>query len=161
MAVRTRLHQDQRIEFRIGVHLGDVVEESDGDLMGRRRQYRGEVGGNPKPGRFVFPRRLPASESTARSRHRRSGSDAAKEHCEPIRVYSLEVDKPLRPSAPKNPPRRASRSWFCRSPISEAARSRSLSSRRHGEPDNDLSRFEGRSLIARNTRSPTRANRST
>ena len=25
---------DKRIEFRIGVHLGDVVKESDGDLMG-------------------------------------------------------------------------------------------------------------------------------
>ncbi|MER9390984.1 MULTISPECIES: adenylate/guanylate cyclase domain-containing protein [unclassified Mesorhizobium] len=26
--------QERRIEFRIGIHLGDVVEESDGDLMG-------------------------------------------------------------------------------------------------------------------------------
>ena len=26
--------QRRRIEFRIGIHLGDVVEESDGDLMG-------------------------------------------------------------------------------------------------------------------------------
>src|ERR1700731_2923054 len=25
---------NKRIEFRIGIHLGDVVEESDGDLMG-------------------------------------------------------------------------------------------------------------------------------
>jgi adenylate cyclase len=25
---------DRRIELRVGVHLGDVVEESDGDLMG-------------------------------------------------------------------------------------------------------------------------------
>src|SRR6201993_2999151 len=25
---------ERRIEFRVGVHLGDVVEESDGDLMG-------------------------------------------------------------------------------------------------------------------------------
>ena len=25
---------DRRIEFRIGIHLGDVVEEGDGDLMG-------------------------------------------------------------------------------------------------------------------------------
>ena len=25
---------DKRIQFRIGIHLGDVVEESDGDLMG-------------------------------------------------------------------------------------------------------------------------------
>ena len=24
----------RRIEFRVGIHLGDVVEESDGDLMG-------------------------------------------------------------------------------------------------------------------------------
>jgi adenylate cyclase len=28
------LPQERRIEFRVGVHLGDVVEESDGDLMG-------------------------------------------------------------------------------------------------------------------------------
>ena len=26
--------EDRRIEFRIGIHVGDVVEESDGDLMG-------------------------------------------------------------------------------------------------------------------------------
>ena len=25
---------ERRIEFRIGIHLGDVVEEADGDLMG-------------------------------------------------------------------------------------------------------------------------------
>jgi hypothetical protein len=25
---------DKRIEFRVGIHLGDVVEESEGDLMG-------------------------------------------------------------------------------------------------------------------------------
>jgi hypothetical protein len=28
------LPPERRIEFRIGVHLGDVVEEADGDLMG-------------------------------------------------------------------------------------------------------------------------------
>ena len=26
--------EDRRIEFRVGIHVGDVVEESDGDLMG-------------------------------------------------------------------------------------------------------------------------------
>jgi class 3 adenylate cyclase len=25
---------ERRIEYRVGIHLGDVVEESDGDLMG-------------------------------------------------------------------------------------------------------------------------------
>ena len=28
------LPAERRIEFRIGIHLGDVVEEADGDLMG-------------------------------------------------------------------------------------------------------------------------------
>jgi hypothetical protein len=28
------LPPDRRIDFRIGIHLGDIVEESDGDLMG-------------------------------------------------------------------------------------------------------------------------------
>jgi adenylate cyclase len=28
------LQPDRRIEFRVGVHLGDVVEEADGDIMG-------------------------------------------------------------------------------------------------------------------------------
>jgi hypothetical protein len=28
------LPEDRRIQFRVGVHVGDVVEESDGDLMG-------------------------------------------------------------------------------------------------------------------------------
>ena len=28
------LPPDRRIEFRVGIHLGDIVEESDGDLMG-------------------------------------------------------------------------------------------------------------------------------
>jgi adenylate cyclase len=26
--------EDRRIQFRVGIHVGDVVEESDGDLMG-------------------------------------------------------------------------------------------------------------------------------
>ena len=30
----TGLPPERRIEFRIGIHLGDVVEEADGDLMG-------------------------------------------------------------------------------------------------------------------------------
>ena len=37
---------DKRIEFRIGIHLGDVVEESDGDLAdGRRRRHRRALAG--------------------------------------------------------------------------------------------------------------------
>jgi adenylate cyclase len=39
------LPPERRIEFRIGIHVGDVVEETDGDLMGMgstsRRGWRG------------------------------------------------------------------------------------------------------------------------
>ena len=41
--------QDRRIEFRIGIHLGDVVEESDGDLMGDGVNIAARLEGIAKP----------------------------------------------------------------------------------------------------------------
>ena len=42
--------QDRRIEFRIGIHLGDVVEESDGDLMGDGVNIAARLEGVAAPG---------------------------------------------------------------------------------------------------------------
>jgi adenylate cyclase len=44
------LPPDRRIEFRIGVHLGDVVEEADGDLMGDGVNIAARLEGIAKPG---------------------------------------------------------------------------------------------------------------
>jgi adenylate cyclase len=41
---------DKRIEFRLGIHLGDVVEESDGDLMGDGVNIAARLEGIAKPG---------------------------------------------------------------------------------------------------------------
>ena len=41
---------ERRIEFRIGIHLGDVVEESDGDLMGDGVNVAARLEGIAKPG---------------------------------------------------------------------------------------------------------------
>ena len=41
---------ERRIEFRIGVHVGDVVEESDGDLMGDGVNIAARLEGVAKPG---------------------------------------------------------------------------------------------------------------
>src|ERR1700722_18217560 len=41
---------DRRIDFRIGIHLGDVVEESDGDLMGDGVNIAARLEGIAKPG---------------------------------------------------------------------------------------------------------------
>jgi adenylate cyclase len=44
------LPTDRRIEFRIGIHLGDVVEESDGDLMGDGVNIASRLEGVAAPG---------------------------------------------------------------------------------------------------------------
>ncbi|TGQ37129.1 MULTISPECIES: adenylate/guanylate cyclase domain-containing protein [unclassified Mesorhizobium] len=40
---------DRRIEFRIGIHIGDIVEESDGDLMGDGINIAARLEGLAKP----------------------------------------------------------------------------------------------------------------
>ena len=42
--------EDRRIEFRVGIHVGDVVEESDGDLMGDGVNIAARLEGIAKPG---------------------------------------------------------------------------------------------------------------
>src|SRR5580658_9205684 len=42
--------EDRRIEFRVGIHVGDVVEESDGDLMGDGVNIAARLEGVAKPG---------------------------------------------------------------------------------------------------------------
>ena len=124
---------DKRIEFRIGIHLGDVVEESDGDLMGDGVNIAARLEGVAKPGGICI------SEDAYRQVKGRLdlavhdlGLKQLKNIAEPIRVYSLEVGAPAHatpaptPQRPKKPPRRASRWLFCRSPISAATRSRSI-----------------------------------
>ena len=44
------LPPERRIEFRVGVHLGDVVEEADGDLMGDGVNIAARLEGVCKPG---------------------------------------------------------------------------------------------------------------
>src|SRR4026209_408199 len=46
--------QDRRIEFRIGIHLGDVVEESDGDLMGEAVNIAARLEGIAAPGAIAL-----------------------------------------------------------------------------------------------------------
>jgi adenylate cyclase len=41
---------ERRIEFRVGIHLGDVVEEADGDLMGDGVNIAARLEGIAKPG---------------------------------------------------------------------------------------------------------------
>ena len=87
---------EKRIEFRVGIHLGDVVEESDGDLMGDGVNIAARLEGIAKPGAICL------SEDAYRQVKGRLDLAAAglgpthlKNIAEPIRVYSLDVDKPV------------------------------------------------------------------
>ena len=72
---------DRRIEFRVGIHLGDVVEEADGDLMGDGVNIAARLEGIAKPGRDLSLRgRLSPGQGAARSRGHRSRPDPAQEH---------------------------------------------------------------------------------
>ena len=86
------LPPERRIEFRVGIHLGDVVEESDGDLMGDGVNIAARLEGIAKPGAICL------SEDAYRQVKGRLdlmvsdlGQTELKNIAEPIRVYSLEV----------------------------------------------------------------------
>jgi TolB-like protein/class 3 adenylate cyclase len=94
---------EKHIEFRIGIHLGDVVEESDGDLMGDGVNIAARLEGIAKPGAICL------SEDAYRQVKGRLdlavsdlGPTELKNIADPIRVYSLQVGAPARAKpAPK------------------------------------------------------------
>jgi class 3 adenylate cyclase len=88
---------DKRIEFRIGIHLGDVVEESDGDLMGDGINIAARLEGVAKPGGICIS---DDAYRQVKSRLDLKVSDLGpvplKNIAEPMRAYSLEVGaKPM------------------------------------------------------------------
>ena len=104
---------DKRIEFRIGIHLGDVVEEIDGDLMGDGVNIAARLESVCEPGEICL------SEDAYRQVKGRLdlavtdlGQTQLKNIAEPIRVYSLRVGvsaqaKPAMPTAPPAPKKRS------------------------------------------------------
>ena len=99
---------ERRIEFRVGIHVGDVVEESDGDLMGDGVNIAARLEGIAKPGAICL------SEDVYRQVKGRLdlavtdlGPTQLKNIAEPIRVYSLDVGQPAQ-GKPVEPKRRSS-----------------------------------------------------
>ena len=89
------LPPERRIEFRIGIHLGDIVEESDGDLMGDGVNIAARLEGIAKPGAICL------SEDAYRQVKSRLdlavsdlGPTELKNIAEPVRDYSLQVGCP-------------------------------------------------------------------
>ena len=90
------LPPERRIEFRIGIHLGDVVEEADGDLMGDGVNVAARLEGICEPGGICL------SEDAYRQVKSRLelqvadlGPQSLKNIADPVRAYLLRQGAPL------------------------------------------------------------------
>jgi adenylate cyclase len=124
--------QERRIEFRVGIHLGDVVEEADGDLMGDGVNMAARLEGICAPGAICLSEQAYWQvKGRLDLAVRDLGPTQLKNIAESIRVYSLDVGQPAQakstPTVVTQKPRRASRWASCRSPTSAATRNRSIS----------------------------------
>src|ERR1700719_3397831 len=86
------LPPERRIEFRVGIHLGDVVEESDGDLMGDGVNIAARLEGIADPGGICL------SEDAYRQVRDRLkegftdlGEKELKNIARPVRVYAVKT----------------------------------------------------------------------
>ena len=107
------LPPERRIEFRVGIHLGDVVEEADGDLMGDGVNIAARLEGIAEPGAICL------SEDAYRQVSGRLdmavtdlGPTQLKNIERSIRVYSLQVGVPAqaKPATEAKPPESKKRS---------------------------------------------------
>ena len=152
------LPPERRIEFRVGIHLGDVVEEADGDLMGDGVNIAARLEGIAKPGAICL------SEDAYRQVKGRLdlavtdlGPTQLKNIAEPIRVYSLEVGQPAQakpapaPAPEKSAPPRLSIVVLPFANIGGDPEQEHFVDGVTESLTTDLSRIRGAVVIARNT----------
>ncbi len=96
------LPPERRIEFRVGIHLGDVVEESDGDLMGDGVNIAARLEGICEPGGICL------SEDAYRQVKSRLelqvadlGPQSLKNIADPVHAYLLRQGAPARQKSPQ------------------------------------------------------------
>src|SRR5580658_2126730 len=83
---------DRRIVFRIGIHLGDVVEESDGDLMGDSVNIAARLEGIAEPGGICL-----SEDAYRQVRDRLNeafvdlGDQTLKNIARPVRVFAIKT----------------------------------------------------------------------
>ena len=101
------LPPEKRIDYRIGVHIGDVVEESDGDLMGDGVNIAARLEGIAKPGAICL-----SEQAYWQVKGRLDlavmdlGPTRLKNIAEPVHVYSLEAGVPAKAKPLKGAARR-------------------------------------------------------
>jgi TolB-like protein/tetratricopeptide (TPR) repeat protein len=89
------LAPDKRIEFRVGINLGDVVVEDDGDLMGDGVNLAARLEGIAEPGGICLSS---AAYDQVRGKVDIAAQDRGEQHlkniAEPVRIYALAPAHP-------------------------------------------------------------------
>ena len=95
---------ERRVEFRVGVHLGDVVEESDGDLMGDGVNIAARIEGVAEPGGICLSH---AAYEQVRDKLKEEFADlgeiSLKNIARPVRVYRVQRNGKAARSGPALP----------------------------------------------------------
>ena len=152
------LPPERRIEFRMGIHLGDVVEESDGDLMGDGVNIAARLEGIAQPGAICLSEQAYWQvKGRLDLAVRDLGPTQLKNIAEPIQVYSLDVSAPAfakaapAPAPEKSTPPRLSMVVM---PFANIGRDPEQEHFVDGVTESlttDLSRIRGAYVVARNT----------
>ena len=94
------LPPERRIEFRVGIHLGDVVEESDGDLMGDGVNIAARLEGIADRGGICISRQvLDQIEGKLDLSYRELGRQNCKNIVKPVEVYTILFDTAVAPGS--------------------------------------------------------------
>ena len=99
-----RVSKAERIVFRIGVHVGDVVEENDGDLMGNGVNIAARLEGIATHGAICLSEDAYRQvKSRLELNVRDLGAIQLKNIAEPVRAYLVEIEAPKQRSASRHP----------------------------------------------------------
>ncbi len=86
------LPPERRIELRVGIHLGDVVEERDGDLMGDGVNIAARLEGICEPGAIGLSEDAYRQvRDKVKEKFADLGEKALKNIARPVRVYAIEA----------------------------------------------------------------------
>jgi class 3 adenylate cyclase/TolB-like protein len=96
-----RLRDDQRIKVRVGIHLGDVVEEADGDLMGDGVNIAARLEGISEPDTIALSEDAYRQVRDKINEHFVDlGEQNLKNIARPMRVYALTAPTGARTVSP-------------------------------------------------------------
>jgi TolB-like protein len=145
---------ERRIEFRIGVHLGDVVEESDGDLMGDGVNVAARLEGIAEPGGIWISSAAYEQVRDKVDEHFADlGDKELKNIARPVRTYSVKTTTlvPHVAAAEKSVPPRLSIVVLPFANLGGGAEQDYFVDGVTESLTTDLSRIAGALVIARNT----------